>query len=126
MIDCISRRKLFRITQSISKIVTKNNILYVCRVLHPSLSEITTTHNLMQFSVRDFSISNVKNIPQNKTILAVRCKKNKESQGLSVNINVHKCVHKCVGFRECLGVHKNKLAYLQYTVNTICQALVHK
>ena len=42
-----------------SKIVTKSYILHVRRVLHPSLSEMHVTHNLMQDSVRDFSISNV-------------------------------------------------------------------
>ena len=67
------------------KIVTKNYIFNIRRVLHPSLTEIPVTHNLMQVSVRDFSISNVKNIPQSKTILVVCCKKNKESQGHSVD-----------------------------------------
>ena len=47
----------------------------VCRVLHPSLSEIPVTHNLTQVNVRDFSISNVKNIPQSKTFHVVCFKK---------------------------------------------------
>ena len=44
-------------------------------VLHPPLSKIPDTRNLMQGSIRDFFIFNVKNMPQNKTIIVVCCKK---------------------------------------------------
>ena len=47
------------------------NILYVDRVLHPSLSEITVTSNLMQVQLRDVSISIVKNISRDRTVIAV-------------------------------------------------------
>lgn len=40
---------------------------------------------LMQGSVRDFFISIVKNIPQIKTNIMVRRKKNKENEGHSVD-----------------------------------------
>ena len=46
------------------------NILYVGRVLHPSLSKITVTSNLMQFQLRDVSISIVKNIFRDRTGIA--------------------------------------------------------
>ena len=55
------------------------------RVPHPPLSEITVMCNLMQGTIRDFSISSMKNIPQNKTNIAVCRKKNKENQGHSVD-----------------------------------------
>ena len=67
-----------------SEIATKSYILYVHRVLHPPLSKIPVTRNLMQDSIRDFFISNVKNIPQNKTIMWCVVK-NKENQGHSVD-----------------------------------------
>ena len=54
-------------------------------VLHPPLSKIPDTRNLMQGSIRDFFIFNVKNMPQNKTIIVVCCKKNNENQGNSVD-----------------------------------------
>ena len=47
------------------------NILYVDRVLHPSLSEITVTSNLMQVQLRDVSISIVKNISRDRTVITV-------------------------------------------------------
>ena len=47
------------------------NILYVDRVLHPSLSEITVTSNLVQVQLRDVSISIVKNISRDRTVIAV-------------------------------------------------------
>ena len=47
------------------------NILYVDRVLHPSLSEITVTSNLMQVQLRDVSVSIVKNISRDRTVIAV-------------------------------------------------------
>ena len=47
------------------KIVTKSYILDVRRVLHQPLSEIPVMRNFMQGSVRDFSISIVKNTSQN-------------------------------------------------------------
>ena len=85
------------------KIVTKNYMLYVGRVLHPPLSRITVMPNLMQGSVRDFSISLVKTIPQNKILWCV-VKKNKENQGHSVDKQQYamggESVHKCVGFRN--------------------------
>ena len=46
------------------------NILYVGRVLHPSLSKITVTSNLMQVQLRDVSISIVKNIFHDRTVIA--------------------------------------------------------
>ena len=42
-----------------SNIVIKSYILHVRRVQHPPLNEIHVTHNLMQDSRRDFSISNM-------------------------------------------------------------------
>ena len=65
-------------------IVTKSYILYVRRVLHRPLSEIPVMCNLMHGSVRDFSISTVKNIPQMKTIIGVYYQKNMQNQGYSV------------------------------------------
>ena len=47
------------------------NILYVGRVLHPSLSKITVTSSLMQVQLRDVSISIVKNISRDRTVIAV-------------------------------------------------------
>ena len=47
------------------------NILYVDRVLHPSLSEITVTSNLVQVQLRDVSISIVKNISRDRTVITV-------------------------------------------------------
>ena len=49
--------------------------MFAERVLHQPLSQIPVTHNLMEVSVRDFSISKLENIPQNKTILMVCLKK---------------------------------------------------
>ena len=46
------------------------NILYVGRDLHLSLSKITVTSNLMQFQLRDVSISIVKNIFRDRTGIA--------------------------------------------------------
>ena len=63
-----------------SKIVTKSYILYVRRVLNPHLSKITVTHSLMQGSKRDFFISNVENIPQNKTIMWCVVKNNENQR----------------------------------------------
>ena len=65
-------------------IVTKSYILYVRRVLHRPLSEIPVMCNLMHGSIRDFSISTVKNIPQMKTIIGVYYQKNMQNQGYSV------------------------------------------
>ena len=64
--------------------LSKTATSYVRRVLHRPLSEILFMRSLMQGRIRDFSISIVKNIPQNKTIIAVCCKKNKQNQGHSV------------------------------------------
>ena len=71
-IDCIYRCKLLG-SLSTFKIVTKSYILYVHRVLHQPLSEIPVMRNLMQVSERGFSISIVKNLPQNKTIIGLGC-----------------------------------------------------
>ena len=71
----------------------------------------------MQGSIRDFSISNLENIPQNKTILMVCCKKTrktKDTQLTKCNAQWGKGIHKCVGF-IFFGILKNKLAYLWYT-----------
>ena len=57
--------------------------MFAERVLHPPLSQIPVTHNLMQVSVRDFSISKLENIPQNKTILMVCLKKQGKARTLS-------------------------------------------
>ena len=81
----------------------------------------------MQGSVRDFSIFNVKNIPQNQTTLVVCCKKQGILWTLSLQraiCNEEKDVNKCIGCIKFFGVHKNKLAYLQYTMHTIYQVLV--
>ena len=43
------------------KIFTKSYILYVCRVPYQRVSEIPVMRNLMQGSVRDFSLPIVKN-----------------------------------------------------------------
>ena len=56
---------------------------YVRRVLYRPLSEIPFMRNLMQGSIRDFSISIVKNIPQNKTTIAVCCKKRAKPRTIS-------------------------------------------
>ena len=56
--------------------------------------------NLMQGMIRDFSISSMKNIPQNKTNIAVCCKKTRKTKDTQLtgsemqwgNINVHKCI----------------------------------
>ena len=53
---------------------------YVGRVLHPPLKEITVTRNLIQGSVRDFSISIRKKIPQNKKNIVVCCKKTRKTK----------------------------------------------
>ena len=53
---------------------------YVGRVLHPPLKEVTITRNLIQGSIRDFSISVVKNIPQNKKNIVVCCKKTRKTK----------------------------------------------
>ena len=83
-----------------SKIVTKSYILYVCRVLHPP-SKITVTGNSMQGSIRDFFISNVKNIPQNKAIMWYVAKKQWKPRTLSWQkaiCNGEKGLHECIGF----------------------------
>ena len=64
--------------------LSKRATSYVHRVLHRALSEILFMRSLMQGRIRNFSISIVKNIPQNKTIIVVCCKKNKQNQGHSV------------------------------------------
>ena len=35
-------------------------------------------------------------------------------------------INKCIGCINFFGVHENKLAYSQYTMHTICHALVHE
>ena len=107
------------------KIVTKSSIFYVGRILHSPLSEITDTcnlSNLMQGSVRDFSVCIIKNIPLNKTNITVCCKKNKENQGHSVDKEQYAMGEKMyinAQAQEIFGVHKNKLAYLQFTLHTV-------
>ena len=56
-------------------------MLYVGRVLHLPLSEITVTRSLMQVSVRVFSISIMKIMSQNKTYIAVCPKKPRKIKG---------------------------------------------
>ena len=69
--------------RTISSIFTESYIH-----LHPFyIHEIPVTHNLMQVSVRDFSISNVKNIPQSKTILVVCCKKTRKAKDTQLTKN---------------------------------------
>ena len=82
-----------------SKIVTKSYILYVRRVLHPPLSKIPVTRILMQGSIRDFFISNVKNIPQNKTITCVLQKtmKTKDTQLTESDMQWGKRPTECIG-----------------------------
>ena len=53
---------------------------YVGRVLHASVNEITVTGNLIQGSIRDFSISIVKSIRQNKTNIVVCREKQKKTR----------------------------------------------
>ena len=76
----------------------------------------------MQGSVRDFSVSIVKNIPQNKTNI-VACWKTKENQGYIADKEQYVMGEKTyinVKALEIFGIHKNKLAYLWYTAHTIC------
>ena len=60
--------------------LSKTATSYVRRVLHRPLSEKLFMRSLMQGRIRDFSISFVKNIPQNKTIIAVCCKKTSKTK----------------------------------------------
>ena len=60
--------------------LSKRATSYVHRVLHRALSEILFMRSLMQGRIRDFSISIVKNIPQNKTIIVVCCKKTSKTK----------------------------------------------
>ena len=95
----------------------------VCRVLHPSLSEIPVTHNLMQVSVT------WKTFHKAKQFMWCVAKKERKPRTLSWKraiCNGEKGVHKFVGYIELFDVHKNKLAYLQYTVHSIFQALFHQ
>ena len=59
----------------------------------------------MQVSIREFSISIMKNIPQDKTNVMECGKKSKGNQGQSVDKEQYamgKDVHKCIGFRNFL------------------------
>ena len=60
--------------------LSKTATSYVRRVLRRPLSEILSMRSLMQVRIRDFFISFVKNIPQNKTIIAVCCKKTSKTK----------------------------------------------
>ena len=53
---------------------TKSYILYVGRVLHLPLNEVTVMWNLMQCHISDFSVSIMKNI-------VVCCKKIRKTKG---------------------------------------------
>ena len=107
MVDRIYRCTLIRSLPT-SKIVTRSYILYVGRVMYPFVNEITVTVNLLQGGVRDFSISIMKSIRQNKTNIVACCKKKKKKKlgkpfALSWQraiCNGGKDIHKFIGFRK--------------------------